>query len=245
MAIFDGQDMVFDDFNFADYFYVENVRRPLLPPIENYYTPTGEQTYHRKARRGVYTLEIDIRLIRKERLDVIELKRMLAGKLYKDKPCKLFARGDWRFDMAILDGEVNFEQLHRTGFATLTFLVFGPSFGKFREPIVRDIAHNTGTAQTWPVIKINPDSQQPRIVVENRTTGEKITIDRVIPAGSTVQIGRYTDDMSYEQIVLLDGSSIMGSLWYDSEFPRLKPGDNAFTITGAPSAQMTYWERWL
>lgn len=245
MAIFDGQDMIFDDYNFAKDLYVEYVRRPLMQPLTNQFSQLNRYALHRKTRRGAYYIEVDVRLIERDRRDVTELKRFLAGKLYKEEPCRLYLRGDWRFDMAILDKEIDFERFLRTGFAVLTFLVLGSSYGKFQEPTVTTNVCNTGTDEAWPIITIRPTSTQSRISIENLTTGEKITIDRMIPAGSTVQIGRYNSEMEFEQIVLQDGQSIMGSVWYDAEFPRLKPGENVFDIIGAPSAQLGYWERWL
>lgn len=245
MAIFDGQDMVYDGYNFAKDVYVEQVRRPLLQPIENQYEELETHALHRKTRRNSYHIEVDIRLIESKRRDVTELKRHLAGKLYKSRPCRLYLRGDWRFDMAVLDSEINFDRFLRTGFATLRFLVYGASYGDLKSPKDTLQVYNTGTDESRPVITIRPATTQSQVRIENLTTKESVTIARSIPVGATLQIGDYTESLQYMEVVTLNGNSIMGSIWYDADFPTLAVGLNEFSITGVTGADFAFWERWL
>lgn len=243
--IFTGQDMVFDGYNFAKDLYVEYVRRPLMQPIENQYISLDTIALHRKTRRSTYHIEVDVRLIKDKRQDVTDLRRYLASKLYKEKPRRLYLRDDDRFDMAILDGEIDFERFLRTGFATLTFLVFGSSYGKEVSPIVTNKVYNNGTDTTRPVITIKPAAAISQLAVTNQTTGETITLNRSMTAGSTIIIGQLDDDMQYKEIVTYNGANSMGNLTYASDFIRLLPGMNEIGITGATSATFTFWERWL
>lgn len=243
--VFTGQDMVFDGYNFAKDLYVEYVRRPLMQPIENQYINLDTIALHRKTRRGAYHIEVDVRLIKDKRRDVTELRRHLASKLYKEKPKRLYLRDDDRFDMAILDGAIDFERFLRTGFATLTFLVFGASYGREVSPVVTNNVYNGGTDITRPVITIWPVASISRLTVSNQTTGETITLIRPMSAESTIAIGQLDDDMQYKEIVTHNGENSMGRLWYASDFIRLLPGMNEIAITGAPSATFTFWERWL
>lgn len=242
--VFTGQDMVFDGYNFAKDLYVEYVRRPLMQPIENQYISLDTIALHRKTRRGAYHIEVDVRLIKDKRRDVTELRRHLASKLYKEKPRRLYLRDDDRFDMAILDGAIDFERFLRTGFATLTFLVFGASYGREVSPVVTNNVYNGGTDTTRPVITIRPTSPV-SLAVSNQRTGEMITLKRPMASGSTIIIGQLDDDMQYKEIVTYNGANSMGNLTYASDFIRLLPGMNEIAITGAPSATFTFWERWL
>lgn len=243
--IFTGQDMVFDGYNFAKDLYVEYVRRPLMQPIENQYISLDTIALHRKTRRSAYHIEVDVRLIKDKRRDVTELRRHLASKLYKEKPRRLYLRDDDRFDMAILDGAIDFEHFLRTGSATLTFLVFGASYGREVSPVVNNNVYNGGTDTTRPVITIRPTATINQLTVANQSTGETITLNRSMTAGSTIIIGQLDDDMQYKEIITYNGANSMGYLWYSSDFIRLRPGLNDISITGAPSATFEFWERWL
>lgn len=242
--IFTNRDLIFDGYNFSSILYVEKIRRPLMQPTENSYLTIGNKGIHRKSRRVPYTLEVDIRLIESTRDDVTEKKRLLASKLYKTKPCKLELRDDSRFELATIDGQIDFERLMRTGFATLTFLIYGASYGLYKIQAVTNSITVTGTDETYPVIKITPTATQPLISVQNTTTGEKITLQKSINAGQVVQIGSIVD-YSHRQSVTVAGVSAMKDVSLISDFPKLVPGINNIIITGATTATFEYWERFI
>lgn len=241
--MFTENDMTFNGYNFSSEFYVEEIRRPLMQGLSNNYTSFKTRSIHRNTRREPYQLEVDVRLIENSRQDVTELKRLLASKLYTEKPARLQLRDDSRFDMASLDGQIDFERFMRTGFCTLTFLVYGSSYGLYLASTSQPINY-TGTDATYAEIELTALAGS-SVSILNVTTGQKVTINRTFTAGEIVKIGEYNSELEFKQTAKINGASIMKYVDVASDFIQLVPGNNQFTITGASAFKISYYERFI
>lgn len=241
----ENNDLIYAGYNFSDEFYVEQIRRPWMQPILNESVQANDRNaYHRKTRRaGHYTIETDVRLIEDHRLTVTELKRRLSPLLFKTRPHRLETRQDPLWDMAILDGQIDFARFLATGFATLFWRAYGPSYGAFRTITGTSIL-NQGTDETWPVITLTATGSASSITVQSLTTGETMHITQELSAGQSIVIGAYDAEYRHHQTMTMNGSIIMDKLSSQADFIRLLPGENTLQVTGA-TVKTEFWERWL
>lgn len=242
---FTGNDMIFNDYNFSNDLYVENIRRPLLAPIENTLQQIGRHgSKHVRARTGSKHIEVDVRIIRDNKGLATQLKELVAGRLVTHEPKKLILRDTSLWDMAILDGSIDYERWLYTGFSTLNFLnPSGISYGQRKELVVQNNGSFTyqGSLDSKPIIRITPNTTNQLIVELN---GEYLEIRKNLSSSNTIVFGRIADQMEYQEIVTIDGVNAMPYLTVESDFVSIKPGMNQLKLTGAQSAQIEFWERY-
>lgn len=247
MKVYDGFDMSYDNYDLSPYLHVEQVRRPFVGPIENDFLRVGRfgERFVR-SRPGMKTIEVDVRIIGEDRKDVGRIRDFIAGKLIKDEPKKLKLRDSDRFEFAILDGETDFERLRNTGFTTLVFKnPSGLSYLSLNKPRIQGTeskVNNAGTAKVQPIIKFSSIGTKTLFRVENRTTGEYVEITYPAAVGGNFVIGDYDDQNRYLEYVTRNGQSAMTNVSVGSDFFYLEPGLNELVLTGAPSADLEFWE---
>ncbi|WP_425539449.1 distal tail protein Dit [Microaceticoccus formicicus] len=244
MTVFTPFDFVFNGFNFSRYMYVENIRRSFLPSIENTLTRVGNHGLkHRKLRTGPRRIEVDVRMIHTTRWNVGELRSFVAGKMLTTEPKMLKLRDTDMFDIAILDGEIDFERWLYTGFATLTFLnPSGLTYRKYNIIETNDLVFNSGSHSIQPIIKISPTTQTNKIIIRNLTTKQYLELNRNMEANSLIQFGELNEQLEYREIVKYNDLNAMKSLAVDSDFFYLEPDMNEIEIVGADKATFEFWE---
>lgn len=232
--------MIYDGLDTKEYFTVEDIRRHLLPPVENH---TFRQ-YHLKTRHGQSLIEVDIRLIEDTYVALSELKRKVAGLLYKTSPKPLILRDDpTRYDNAILDGTHDFEKFWTSGKTTLKFLVpEGESISIAKKTVSIAAGSSStitieGTAETRPVITATMSGSVANIKLTNTTYGETLLINKAYSAGNVVTIDLL------KRFVTMGGGSQMASIPPESDFFSLRPGENQ--VSSNVPIKLEYQERWL
>ena len=159
--------MSFDGFDFSDLLHVEAIRRPKVSVRNATSDVAGRDgAVWRGQQLETRPIEVDVRLVarvngRKNQaraLDGLE-DRVMAQLLNKPDLCKLVLRDrPTRFDLAALDGEVNFETVANTRAATLSFLCPSPgSYGDWKEWASEGGEIEClvdGTYKTWPTIVV-------------------------------------------------------------------------------------------
>lgn len=81
-------DMIFNDIDFTPYLKVENIRRDILPPRSIFSKKIPGRLGHRfiKVEMEPRTIEVDVRLIERNRKAVQEKVRQIAGMLHTTEP---------------------------------------------------------------------------------------------------------------------------------------------------------------
>lgn len=125
--------IVYDGWDFAGYLHVEAVRRPLMAEraADTESRPRGARL--ESVASDPKTIEVDVRLVARvrgrarQREQLEQLRRLVAGKLLRDEPCKLvLPDAPDLYDMAVLDGSTDLERVSCTSKATLSFLCPDP-----------------------------------------------------------------------------------------------------------------------
>lgn len=236
--------MIFNGIDFGDYFKVEQIRRNLLPPLINLDTETPGRNGSRfiKNKLGIGKIEVDIRLIEKNRRKVQEKVRLIAGMLYTKEPAKLELRDEVdKYNMAILDGDIALEKNLFTGFATLVFLCHDPlahSKNLVIEKNVEGTVINRGTWETTGILTITISSNANNLKVTLQNTGEYIYLEDSFKTGDVVEINLE------EEYVKKNGNLIMDKLYFESDFFDIPVGE--FNITSSNGIMdIEFRERWL
>lgn len=235
--------MIFGDVYLTQYFRIKDIRKSLLPRIENVSTiipgKPGIEFKKTNLEEGYIYVDIRIRSLNKERLN--ELKRYLASILFTTELKKLRLPDESGvYYMAKLDGVTDIERVVTHGDVTLTFLCPDPlGYGESKTfNLTRDTTlRNLGTYETAGVItaKITETIDHLEITLQN--TGEFIYLGHDFVAGDIVKIN-FEEEMIYK-----NGYSIMKDLYLESDFFKLPVGE--FRITSNVNATLEFVERWL
>lgn len=138
-----GFQMSFDGYDFSDLLTVERVHRPRAAEIRNETSDVAgrDGALWRSQHLGSRTIEVDVRIIarksgKKNQARALDgLEDRIIARLLKPDLCKLVLRDrPDRFDLAAIDGAVDFEAEGNTRAATLSFLCPHPaSYGDWKE----------------------------------------------------------------------------------------------------------------
>lgn len=121
--------MIYNNFDFSGYFVDEDIRESILPETVHTATdiPGADGQLFQSARLGTRTIEIDARVIRRNRRELNEVLPFIAQKLYARKPSPLYTRlHNGEYYKALLSGTVDIEKWLGTGGCTLTFIAYDP-----------------------------------------------------------------------------------------------------------------------
>lgn len=235
--------MIFNDIDFGDYIKVEKVRDPLLPPILNLRreVPGKNGSLYKRNKLEPKNIEVEIRLIEKNRSKVKEKARTVSRLLYTKEPKKLrFKEEPDKYYLAILDSSTDLERFLFTGFSILTFVALDPI--AYGETKTIDISSNTtiinqGSYKTTGRITIEVTQSIGHIQVTQQNTGEYVYIEHDFVAGDEVII-----DLDREYVTK-NGYSIMKDVYLESDFFDIPVGE--FELTSSVPATLEYVERWL
>lgn len=93
--IYNGQDcFTFDGFDFTGLLLLEEINRPLMPPVEASTIATRDGTVTSDVKLGPATIGTVVRLMDFEKApdhfkNLAEMRRRAAGRLFRRQPCKL------------------------------------------------------------------------------------------------------------------------------------------------------------
>ena len=246
--VFTNRDLIFNGYNFSRILYVEEVRQPFASPIQNTLIRTGSTGARQVARlTDSKVIEVDIRLIEKDRNKVEKVKEEIKKRMVTDKPKKLILRGVKHFNMAILDGMMDFSKFHYTGFTTLTFLnPRGISYGDYKKMTVKDgdQVFYEGTLPVKPVIKAKSNSGANQVIFNLE---ESDSVLRALTDGGAREVvfGEYSEELNHLEKLTIDGNLAMTKWPYTSEFFTLKHGINTIRLNGTNQAELMFWECYL
>ena len=233
----------FNSNDLEDYVVVEAVRRQLLPPVNNvmYPIPGRDGDKHIRTQLGSRVTEMDVRLIEDSKADLLDAIRTLAGILYTTGPAKLELDETGKYEMAVLDGVFDVDQILDTGGTTLRFVSPDPaSYGQEQTvPIVnnQDII-NAGTYPADGVVTVTFDGSASELEVKNVTTGERVYMEHDFVANDVVVV-----DLHAERVTK-NGSSIDKDVFLDSDFFEIPVGTFKLTVSDGEGV-LVYTDRWL
>lgn len=235
--------MIFNGIDFNDYLVVERIRRKLLPPINvvsiNVPGDLGARFPTVQVESNI--IEVDVRIIEKDREAVQAKAREVAGLLFTREPKKLKLKDEPdKFNMAILQGDIDLEKFMNTGYAVLEFLCLDPlaysdNISSFQNINNKDIINN-GTAPVFGKITIKIVNESPNVKITLQNTGEYIFLEGPFVTNDILHI-----DLEKE-VVTKNGISIPASL--DSDFFKIPPGTFRLTTTYG-TIDLEFREAWL
>lgn len=236
-----GTSLIFDGYNLGNDLHITaKPRRPLLAENEitaNDYVGADGSDF-RGSRLTARTIEVDVMLIaddktRKLRHYSLERKRrQIAYRLHKTKPCPLILpTSPDIYDLAMLDGSTDLENLSYTDSTTLIFRVFSPaSYGKTKTYESLTGQHDFsvgGTYKTEPTIIV-----QAQNAFSMTIDGSQFVVDGS-PGGLCI-IGDH-------RVLNANGDPIRYELM--SDLPEWEPGRHSITCSLPYSVE--WQERWL
>lgn len=235
--------MIFNNIDFGNYIKVEKVRTTILPPITNKTKeiPGKIGVLYNKNSLGPRYIEVEIRIIEKNKKKVRGKIGVLASLLYTKEPKELrFKEEPNKYYKAILDGSTDLDRFLYTGFSILTFIALDPI--AYGETKTIDISSNTtiinqGSYKTTGRITIEVTQSIGHIQVTQQNTGEYVYIEHDFVAGDEVII-----DLDREYVTK-NGYSIMKDVYLESDFFDIPVGE--FELTSSVPATLEYVERWL
>lgn len=238
-------DMIFNDIDFTPYLKVESIRRDILPPRSIFSKKIPGRLGHRfiKVEMEPRTIEVDVRLIERNRKAVQEKVRQIAGMLHTTEPKKLILRDEpTRYNIAILSESTDIEKFVNTGFATLRFLCLDPLSYSIEKNIIQlgqsTTIYNKGTFNTTGTINININNNTNYLEVLLVETGEKIYIEDNLTTGDKILINLQ------DEYVKKNDALIMDKLHIISDFFELPVGK--FTIKlSSGTGTLEFREVWL
>lgn len=210
--------MIFDGYDFRPLAAVEQVRRPLLPPVSvSSSDGTGRDgAEFKQATLGPMDIEVDIRLIAPGRGRFEQLRRALAPLLLKREPRKLvLPDAPDVYYMAALTGDTGIDRFVHTGGVTLTFHCDDPvAYGADRSRTVEGGGEATfavgGTYRTAPIIEVDTAGSAAAVTVDgkpmralgNVTSAHPLVFDcerhATTKGGATVKLDVMDDYASWE-----------------------------------------------
>ncbi|MBM7623714.1 phage tail domain-containing protein [Sporohalobacter salinus] len=150
---------------------------------------------------------------------------------------------------SVCNGEIDFPNAGGKQHQIAVINLFAPDprwFDPDRNSVILDnettIVTNNGDVFTPLVIKIDGPVDNP--VIQNKTTGEKLTINASIDSDQTIKVN---SEFGEKEVILInsDGSKInyFNTIDPSSYLPRLAPGDNE--IYSNCQAKLFFYDRYL
>lgn len=229
--------MIYDGVDVSKYIVVENIKRQLINIKVNYGEIPGKHgLIFRNKKHDKKDISISIRLIEDIfHKNLNETRDLLNKILVKDSPKKL-ELSDYpdRYEYAVLDGNIDFEKFLKTGFINLKFN--NPS-GIFYSKKTNNNTTNDGNVDTPIIIKGKIDKSL--VTILHKESLKKITIDTSKYIGKTIEVD------TEKEIILINNNLNMKSLFFDSDFFFLNPGENTIEIDGLSAINYNNQARWM
>lgn len=252
--------MIYNNFDFSGYFVDEDIRESILPETVHTATdiPGADGQLFQSARLGTRTIEIDARVIRRNRRELNEVLPLIAQKLYARKPSPLYTRlHNGEYYKALLSGTVDIEKWLGTGGCTLTFIAYDPvrfADGERASSLgyaARDV-NILGNYPANPVIEVDIPAPCSYVAVLDLTTGLQIRSEYSFKAGNRVVFDctTGTEAMKTALLYATKDSTTPSKLAVtpQSRWFELEPGVHSMRIlapSSAVSGRIRYVERRL
>lgn len=230
-------DFIFNSVDVSKYVVVEDIRR-ILVSTKNSFEDFGHKngSMFLKKKLGSKIIEVDVRLIErvfKKKLN--EIKDILLDALIVDSPKKLELR-DYpdRYELCLLDGDIDFNKFLDTGFITLKFI--NPD-GIFYSKTESKTLENKGNLPTPFIIKGTFSTSL--VTVVDKNTLKKLTIDGTSKIGHSIVINME------DETVTINGTLSMDRVSFDSDFFYLNKGLNTIEVKGIATPSYSHRARWM
>ena len=231
-------EFIFNGVDLSKYFIVTEINRDLTGNITNYLRdiPGKRGMLYSSDNKGSKTISIIVKLIDYDKLNVTKTKDYLNSILVTDKLAKLqLADEPGKYELAKLDGSINFKRLFQGAEIQLKFI--NPS-GIFYSDEISTGTKNYGNVDTPFILK--GTIQSDLVTILDNDTLDKVTIDaKNIGVGTTF---RYESE--WEQ-VFINNNLRMNLLYAESDSLKLKPGENNITTQGLSDVTIEHQKRWL
>lgn len=226
--------MIYDGFDFSDYFVVQSIDRSVVANIATSASDISDRagSLFRKSQRGSKKIGVSVYLRPQNSID--EITNLLTYHLVKDRPKRLeLPDKAGLYEMAILDGDTNIKRLFWGMKATFTFL--NP------EGVFFAMEETTGTTNNGnmeaPFIFTGKTSKKGKATISNGV--DVIEIDT-----SGLRVGTKIEIDTEFETVLINGLHDMGLVSLRSLFFWLGVGENNITISGLEGV-ITHRARYL
>lgn len=155
--------MIFDGYDFSHLLKVEEIRRPLMPPVSNDTVSVngdGVRTASVKLEAG--EIEVEVRIIERSKADYEKARREIGGRLFGRTPRKLVLHdAPDIYNMAYVKDSTDVDKLLNTGGVTLRFHCDDPvSYGMEQSRVCEGgtvWCNVGGNYKTAPVIVVTTD----------------------------------------------------------------------------------------
>jgi predicted phage tail component-like protein len=225
-------------------FLINKITRPFFPPltVPSVAVPNkaGAIALNRNEW-GVRTISIDVTLMGDSWNDLRQKVRNLAGFLVyqTDVPLVFSDEPTLQYFARFNASSTNLDEIAQTGQGTLVFTCFDPlAYSVTEQTHLLDtngfsyVAHNRGTAPSYPRFDITPTVNCSFIKITNTTTNKSITFNSTWLAGDTLVLDCKNNTVYRDQ----DKESFIASITLDSEFFPLVAGDNNLVVSNQDPA---------
>jgi predicted phage tail component-like protein len=213
---------------------VLKVTRSVLPPSSNKLMEIDGKSgaLFISKKHGVKKIEVEVAILG----DYVSKKRDIADWLDADKPEALILSDEPdKTDFALIDGDTDMDEILDNGFGTITFICPDPySVGADRTVNAGTINYG-GTAETFPVVTATATASASQFSITNGD--DNVTVNAPVVAGDVLMI-----DMSKGKVTK-NGTLIMSTVTFESEFWSLKKGTNTVTSSAGFTTVLDFKER--
>lgn len=232
--------MIFNGYDFSPYLTV-NMSRRIMPgtTLDTVEVPGKPGVLLRSNKLEPVTIPVTLRLKAGVDENIADLRHILAGMLYTERPEKLILPDDEeRYYMAVATGDTTLSKLWYTGVSEAEFYCADPlAYGKKGYISVPSVDFTIGgTYETKPIITCHPAANTTFIKITNDKTGEFMQINRSFDGTETVVF-----DCEKEQATV---NGINAAVVLASDFFALKPGVNAL-LRSSGTFKAEWRERWM
>lgn len=242
--MFTAHDLIFNGHDFGDILYVESVERQLIGERKHRVIKIpGRAGYLVRASEiGEKKIKVLVRLIETDRATVMTKAHTLSGMLHAETPKALYTRGDTLYDMAVLDGEVDLEQLYHTGYCELEFINYsGLQYG---EAVANGVVNGTpitvaGTYPARPIFTITFSANSAGVTISNTTTGKSIALTGNYVSGNVITINCEDESVKLGSTLIMSHINNATTRFFD-----LIPGSNVMTCSNG-ACVVTYTPRYI
>jgi predicted phage tail component-like protein len=225
---------------------VLKVTRSLLPPSQNKFLEIDGMSGAKfiSKKHGIKKIEVEVAIIDDALMSQV---REVADWLDADQPEEFIASDEPTLkDFAILDGDIDLDEVFKVGFGTLVFLCPDPySIGA--EKTVSLTAGTTktftmeGTARSFPIVTATANSASSSFVVsrgDDKGNDDKVEIIFNFVGGEVVEIDFNTGK------VTINGTINQQTITLDSDFWSLTPKSNNYIWSSSGfTSSLVYKER--
>ena len=240
-----GQTFEYDGYNLANLLIIENeIRRPLLD-VDITWSGDHHILDIRNSRKRI---EVDVALVEKSKEELRKAELELVKVLKKDGLKKLILDDYPGYhNLAILEGQINFERFFRVGQTTLVFTT-PDDFIRKNEETKKTFTTKTftinyeGTKEVQPLMKISGLGTESKIIIEHKDGPFELYNLSSAHSGSYFDINHETGEILFAGNMPSNRNHALRSRWI-----TLYPGSNSFSVIS--NAELTiefiYHERML